>query len=204
MEGGVTVTVWFTSSMSSWATSSFPFWERLSKATSCVPDSRARESKVKVTLTVPLLFSAVKVVSAVTALPSTSRGSPVALSMSVPVTVYSLPGTRPSYETVSTTVASLSVTTFLSPSTPSTAVVPMVGFSMVTVWFMSSMSAWTASSRPFWLRVSKATSCVPSSRAVESKVKVTSTVPSAVSGVKVASAVTALPSTSRASPVALS
>lgn len=41
-----------------------------------------------------------KVASAVISLPSTVRGLPVALSMSTPLTVYSLPGIRPVYQTL--------------------------------------------------------------------------------------------------------
>ena len=59
------------------------------------------ESKAKVTSTVPSALSGVKVVEAVTGLPSTSSASSVTLlslsvpfTWSVPVTVYSLPGMR--------------------------------------------------------------------------------------------------------------
>ena len=58
---------------------------------------RLRElpSNSKVTSTVPWSWSGVKVVSAVTGLPSSpSRGSPVDFTMRVPLTVYSLPGMR--------------------------------------------------------------------------------------------------------------
>ena len=139
MPGTVTTTIWLMSSMSSWVTSTLPFRSRFSNTTSWVPSSRSRESKAKVTLTVPCAASGVKVVSAVTVLPPTSRGVATGLPSFSPFTcmeplrVYSLPGTRLWYSTVSTMTVSLSVTTFLSLSMPSSAVVAILGFLMVTV-----------------------------------------------------------------------
>ena len=69
--------------------------------------------------TVPELVLALKVVLAVAGLPSaSSRGSPVALSMRVPLTVYSRPGSRFSYQTVSVSVMSWSPLVMWVPSRP--------------------------------------------------------------------------------------
>ena len=88
----------------------------VSKATSVLPaTSRGRFSKV--TSTVPLASSGVKVASAVTPV-----DLPVSLSMSSPETVYSWPGARLVYSTVST-IEAPSCTRFLSPSAASSAVV---------------------------------------------------------------------------------
>ena len=210
MKGCLTVTVCALSLMSAWAAISTPFFSRDSKATISVSWGMVRELKWNTTSTLPSAFSGVKVVSAVTGLPSTSRGFSVTLPSSsvtftwrVPFKVYSLPGMRPVYSTVSMTSVVSSVMTFLSPSAPSTAVVPISGWVTVTVWFLSSMSAWDASSVPERTRLSKTTMSVLSSRSRESKVKVTSTLPSAFSGVKTVWPVTGLSPTIRGLPVLL-
>ena len=157
-----------------------------------------------------LAVSGVKVVSAVTGLPSTSRGSAVKLPSSSdfftcmePFKVYSLPGMRPEYFTVSTMTVSSSVTMFLSPSMPSSAEVVMNGCLTVTVCALSLMSAWAAISTPFFSRDSKATISVSWGMVRELKWNTTSTLPSAFSGVKVVSALMGLPSTSRGFSVTL-
>ena len=199
MVGWMTVTVCPSSSISLCSAISTPLRARLSKTTRSVPSSMARVSKVKATSTLPSAVSDVKVAEPVTGSPSISSGSPVSLTMSVPETVYSLPGSRPLYSTVSMTVVSSSVTTVLSPSTLSVAEVEICGCSAVTVWALSLMSAWTAISTPARSRDSNATISVPWGMRRESNVNTTSTVPSALLGVKVVSAVTGSPSTNRGS-----
>ena len=107
------------------------------------------------------------------------------------------------YSTVSMTVVLPSVTTFLSPSWPSSAVVPICGRVTVVVCLPSSMSLWLAISTPVRSRDSKTTMSVLSAMARESKVKVTSTLPSAFSGVKVVWPVTGLSPTIKGLPVLL-
>ena len=85
------VVVCLPSSMSAWATSSTPFFSRLSNATISVSCGMPVESKVKVTSTLPSLFSGVKVVSAVTGLPSTSRAFSVTLPSSSVTFTWRLP-----------------------------------------------------------------------------------------------------------------
>ena len=63
---------------------------------------------MKVTSTVPFSFDGVKTFSEVTALPFTVTGSPEALSIRVPASLYVLPGVRPLYFTVSMIVTLLS------------------------------------------------------------------------------------------------
>ena len=64
-----------------------------SKATIFFPAS-ADESNVNSKMMLPSASSATKVFSVVTSFPSTVNGSPVSLTISFPLTVYSLPGIR--------------------------------------------------------------------------------------------------------------
>ena len=66
---------------------------RVSNATT-VLGATTLASNVKTTSTLPSDFSGVNVVDAVISLPSARTAFPVSLSISVPLTVYSLPGSR--------------------------------------------------------------------------------------------------------------
>ena len=113
-----TCTVWSSSSMSAWTATSTPSSSRLSNATMETWLVRLA-LKVNSSSTVPELVLALKVVLAVTGLPSASgSGSPVALSMRVPLTVYSRPGSRFSYQTVSVSVISSHALVMWVPSRP--------------------------------------------------------------------------------------
>ena len=80
-------TVWPSSSISAWTATSMLSFTRLSKATTSSPASRLA-SKVNSMSTDPFVLFAVNSLVAVTGLPSaSSRGSPVDLTMSVPVRV---------------------------------------------------------------------------------------------------------------------
>ena len=91
MNGCLTVTVCALSLMSAWAAISTPFFSRDSKATISVSWGMVRELKWNTTSTLPSAFSGVKVVSAVTGLPSTSRGFSVTLPSSSVTFTWRLP-----------------------------------------------------------------------------------------------------------------
>ena len=93
------LTVCPSSAMSAWVPTVTPSRLSSSKATSVVPAGTSPASTSKVTSTVPSAVSGVKVVLAVTALPSASVSGPASLPSAslawrVPVTTYSLPGSR--------------------------------------------------------------------------------------------------------------
>ena len=99
-------------------------------------------SKVNSTVTLPDGSSGVNVVSERISFSSINRGSPVALSIRAPLTVYSLSGTRCLYSTTSSRVnTSVAPTSFL-PSM--VAVVPSSGvLSFLTVISITSSSSET-------------------------------------------------------------
>ena len=116
---------------------------------------------------------------------ASSRGSPVALSISTPVTTYSLPGMRFSYVTVSTMTADSPATRFLSPSAPSTALVRIIGKKID--WFASAMSSCTATTFPSESESVSVNTVVLPESSLASISKATSTVPSPSSGVNATS-----------------
>ena len=124
-------TVWSSSLMSAWTATSMPSLKRDSKATMSSPASRL-ESKVNSSSASPEAVLALKVVVAVTGLPSaSSNGSPVDFTMRVPVTVYSVPSFfRFSYQTVSTRVVSAEACATWSPSALSVSSVWIFGPSL--------------------------------------------------------------------------
>ena len=160
--GFSTVTVWPSSVMSVWAAIPTPSWLRVSNATSSVPSGMIVASNVNVTFTLPSGESGMNVVLPETGLPSASnRGSSVILPSSstrftwrVPVSVYSSPGMRFVYSTVSTIVAFVSAVTVLSPSAPSVAVVPISGAMTRSCWSTSSLSLCSAMRVPSFTRYS--------------------------------------------------
>lgn len=133
---------------SSWDPMSVPSTNSFSNTTALAPPS-SLASNVKVTSWVPSWDCGLNLTVAVISLPSAPfSASPVSASMSVPMSSYSVPGTRPVYLTVSTIVALPSAVISLSPSSPSAADVPISGGTTSTVCPSSVRSSWLAMTLP--------------------------------------------------------
>ncbi len=150
--------------------------------------------------TLPSFSSGTNFASDITSFPSTSSFSPVALSISVPFTVYSWPMTSPSYFTVSTMVTSPAATASWLPVSASAAVVPISGLGNSTVWSSSPVSSCERISTPRTYAFSNTTIFL-SSNSLPSNVKTTSTLPLPSFGTNFVSAVTSSPFTRNGSPV---
>ena len=159
-------------------------------------------SNVNFTSTLPSADAAVNLAVDTSSFPSASvRGSPVSLSKAFPLTVYSLPGTRFRYATVSVTDTSFFASLTLILELSSVAVVCAAG--MWIVWPSSLMSLCSATSTSSSVSVSYTTKLFPASPVVSNS-NLSFFVPDARPAVKASSCVTGSPSTSSSFPVSLS